>query len=375
MKRTITSFLTVIFLFVWTLPVLADQLSEAQRKQQNIQDSLNNISRQKQQVKKNQDQLNQDKKKIISQQNQQDSEYQKIKGQLDSVNKELDELESSVTDAQANYDSQVELFKNRLRVMYENSSGNSYLNTLLQSKSIVDFFSRLELVSMISKSDKEMVNQLQIAKQDIQYKQKMKEQVLADTKDQASDKKAQINNLSNSKASLDAELKKKQDQLAKLDAQEDAFAEQSKEVERQIKALQKKGTKYSGSMMWPSEASTLITSSYGYRIDPIRKTRRFHTGIDIGASKGTSILAANKGTVIFAGWNGAYGNCVIIDHGGGISTLYAHSCKLLVSVGDNVKKGHVIALVGSTGNSTGPHLHFEVRVNGATVNPLNYVSP
>jgi len=102
---------------------------------------------------------------------------------------------------------------------------------------------------------------------------------------------------------------------------------------------------------------------------------KMHTGIDIAASSGTNILAANAGTVITAGWNNSYGYMVMIDHGGGIITLYAHSSKLLVQKDDIVNRGQVIALVGSTGNSTGPHIHFEVRVNGEYKNPLNYVSP
>ena len=127
-------------------------------------------------------------------------------------------------------------------------------------------------------------------------------------------------------------------------------------------------------MIWPSAASRRITSPFGNRLHPILKIYKFHSGIDIGASYGTNILAANSGTVIKAGYNSSYGYMVMIDHGGGIVTLYAHSSKLLVSTGDVVARGQVIALIGSTGRSTGPHLHFEVRVNGAYQNPLNYVS-
>jgi murein DD-endopeptidase MepM/ murein hydrolase activator NlpD len=111
------------------------------------------------------------------------------------------------------------------------------------------------------------------------------------------------------------------------------------------------------------------------RYHPILKKNRMHTGLDINAANGTSIVAANKGKVLVAGWKGGYGNAVIIDHGGGITTLYAHSSKVLVSVGDTVEAGDTIAKVGSTGLSTGPHLHFEVRKDGELTNPLDYVSP
>ncbi|HVI41383.1 MAG TPA: M23 family metallopeptidase, partial [Anaerovoracaceae bacterium] len=122
-----------------------------------------------------------------------------------------------------------------------------------------------------------------------------------------------------------------------------------------------------------SASSTRVTSEFGMRYHPILKVNKMHTGIDIGAASGTKVLAANSGTVIKAGWNNSYGNVVMIDHGGGIVTLYAHNSKLLVSTGDVVAKGQNISLVGSTGNSTGPHIHFEVRVNGEYKNPRDWL--
>jgi murein DD-endopeptidase MepM/ murein hydrolase activator NlpD len=128
-----------------------------------------------------------------------------------------------------------------------------------------------------------------------------------------------------------------------------------------------------GVMKWPTPGYTRVSSPYGMRIHPIYKVKKMHTGIDIDAPSGAKIVAANSGKVILAGWNGGYGNCVIIDHGGGLATLYAHQSKILVSVGDKVQKGDTVGKVGSTGLSTGPHLHFEVRKNGSTTNPIPYV--
>ena len=128
-----------------------------------------------------------------------------------------------------------------------------------------------------------------------------------------------------------------------------------------------------GQFMWPSNTTHLVTSPYGYRIHPVTGKSRFHAGIDIGAAYGTSILAANDGVVIVAGYNaGGYGNYVVINHGGGYTTLYAHASSLLVSVGQKVSRGQVIATCGSTGMSTGPHIHFEVQYNGQTTNPMQY---
>ncbi len=116
-----------------------------------------------------------------------------------------------------------------------------------------------------------------------------------------------------------------------------------------------------------------ISSEFGYRVHPISGARRLHAGMDIAAGSGTPIGAAGAGTVIFAGWRGGYGNCIIIDHGGGIATLYGHQSSLAASVGQSVSAGQVIGYVGSTGYSTGPHLHWEVRVNGSPTNPRGYI--
>lgn len=127
-------------------------------------------------------------------------------------------------------------------------------------------------------------------------------------------------------------------------------------------------------MAWPVPGYTRITSNYGMRTHPITGIYKLHTGVDLGAPMGANFVAANDGVVTKAGYNGAYGNMVIIDHGGGISTLYAHGSEILVTVGQTVKKGDVILKVGSTGYSTGAHAHFEVRVNGQVVNPLPYIT-
>lgn len=127
-----------------------------------------------------------------------------------------------------------------------------------------------------------------------------------------------------------------------------------------------------GRMGWPC-ASTNLTSYFGYRVHPIFGTRKLHAGIDVGAASGTPIYAAADGVVIESGWTGGYGKAVIIDHGGGVATLYAHSSQLYVAPGQSVRRGQLIAAIGSTGFSTGPHLHFEVRVNGSPVDPLAYI--
>ena len=127
-------------------------------------------------------------------------------------------------------------------------------------------------------------------------------------------------------------------------------------------------------MIWPiAKSGTVITSNYGMREHPIQGVVKIHTGLDIGAGFGSPVVAAADGVVSYAGWLGGYGNCVMINHGNGLTTLYGHGQKILTELNKEVKQGDLIMEVGSTGNSTGPHLHFEVRLNGNHTNPLNYV--
>ena len=154
------------------------------------------------------------------------------------------------------------------------------------------------------------------------------------------------------------------------------------ELAAKIKAAQKvnnsagtSSVKYNGKLAWPVPSSGKITSYYGYRIHPIYHVNKLHAGIDIGgAAWGAPFVAAEDGTVILARYYGGYGNCVIIDHGGGISTLYAHGSAIYVSEGQKVTRGQNVLAIGSSGTSTGKHAHFEVRVNGSPVDPLPYIT-
>ena len=165
--------------------------------------------------------------------------------------------------------------------------------------------------------------------------------------------------------------------VSERDSAEQAYQEllqTSRQIEQMIRASQghtSGAVQSTGRMIWPLNGP--ITSPYGWRTHPIFGTARYHSGIDIGADYGENISAADSGTVIFAGWMGGYGYAVIIDHGGGISSLYGHNSELTVSEGQQVRQGQVIALAGSTGYSTGPHCHFEVRQNGEPVDPSGYL--
>ena len=169
-----------------------------------------------------------------------------------------------------------------------------------------------------------------------------------------------------------------QDLIARSNAVKDLIQERIRQAEAARQAQQEESggsddnyVEGTGQLSWP--CSGVITSPYGYRTHPIFGRTIYHSGIDIGVAYGTPIHAADSGTVIYSGWISGYGNAVIIDHGGGMQTLYGHNQSLNVSEGQSVSKGAVIAFAGSTGNSTGPHCHFEVEINGQAVDPMGYL--
>ena len=170
---------------------------------------------------------------------------------------------------------------------------------------------------------------------------------------------------------MEAQIRSINSKLSSLERKENELIQKSRQLESQIKNLQRTADYTGGVMRWPVPSSTYISSPFGNRLHPILKVYKMHTGIDISASSGQSIIAANDGVVIMSGWQGGYGYTVVIDHGGGITTLYAHCSQLLVS-STSVKAGDTIAKIGSTGLSTGP-IYTLVRKR-CSVNPISYVS-
>lgn len=366
-------FLSITIGMSLMMPAFADKLTEVQNQKKAVDKKISDLNKEKKSEEKKLQSIKQQKEQLEAAQRKEQQEYDGLVSQIDELKKSIEELDKSIEDSEKEYNEKVELLKTRLRVMYENSDF-TYIDTLVQSKSVIDFFERLELMSTISKKDKEIIESIKQAKRDIAFKRQLaigqKEQVQA----KADETLKTINNLTASRASLDNQIKEINARLKKIEEEEDKLISQSNALVNQIKNLQKSGAYAGGSMTWPCPSSKTISSYYRNRLHPILKKYKMHTGIDISAKQGASIVAANKGTVIMAGWQSGYGYTVVVDHGGGITTLYAHCSKILVSVGQNVKAGETIAKVGSTGMSTGPHLHFEVRKNGATTNPLNYVS-
>ena len=288
------------------------------------------------------------------------------------INKAEDELEKSTK----KYEKQKEILEKRLVAMYEMGQ-TSYLDVLLNSNGIMDFLSNYYMINEIASADEELLESVNLEKkynENLTEALENKREVLNEHKKNRKKNEISLENMSVIKNNKLQELTE-----AEIELQEmiEEYQKQVAEIETEIRVLAIKnvGEKYvGGQMAWPVPGYTRITSAFGMRTHPITGVYKLHTGVDIGAPFGTSFIAANDGVVTYAGWNNAYGNMVIIDHGGGINTLYAHGSEILVNVGDVVYQGDAVLKVGSTGYSTGPHAHFEVRVNGEYVQPLDYIT-
>jgi murein DD-endopeptidase MepM/ murein hydrolase activator NlpD len=372
-KKALCIFMSFVMVTSLMTPAFGDKLSEAQKKKKAVDKQISDLAKQKKSEQKKLESAKSQIEKLASAQMKEKQEYKEVLAKIDEINKGIEDLEKAIEASEEEYNEKIELLKVRLRVMYENSD-YTYIDTLADANNVVDFLERFEIISAVSKKDKEIVDSIKAAKADIELKKQLAADEKAKVQAVADESLKRINQLSASRASIDEEIKSINSRLDKLEDQEDKLLKQSNALVDQIKSLQVNGKYAGGVMKWPCPSSSKISSYYGNRLHPILKKYKMHTGIDIAANQGASIIAANSGTVIMAGWQNGYGNTVVIDHGGGITTLYAHCSKLLVSVGKKVKAGDTIAKVGSTGMSTGPHLHFEVRKNGATTDPIKYVT-
>lgn len=311
-----------------------------------------------------------------------DSQIEAQQDEIDAQEELLGELTQMIADktieleeSERQQAEQYAQLRSRLRYMVEHGTTSS-LSILLSSDSFSDFLNRYEIIRQISLRDESLFEQLKA----IRDKVLTEKQELEDTKKDAEDTKLQMEA---NKAELEAQMEAKRKQMESIQLAQknvkDAYAAMI-ETEDELMAQYKKAaaeyaaqsTYVGGTFMWPLPAgNNVVTCKYGMRTHPITGKRKLHTGVDLRASTGTKVYAANKGTVTTSGYSSAWGNYIIISHGGGITTLYAHMSKRSVSKDDKVKQGDIIGYSGNTGYSTAPHLHFEISKNGSTYNPLN----
>ena len=337
-----------------------EKAEQAQKKKNEIESRIEGLSEEKRAVDEAADEAT--------------KAYKDVRKELDATEKRIDENEDKLKVLNKDFAVKRDQLAKRVRDIYINGQIN-YLDVLFGAKDFQDFFTRMDLLKRVIQQDYDLVQVVFAEKTAIETSQKELE------KDKAAKEKLVV-----SAADRKKEAEKKQAaKQAIIDKMETDRATQeriinenlaaSKEVEQMIRNSRYQPASPAlsggGALNWP--ISGPITSPFGWRVHPITGASRFHSGIDIGGDYGDTIHAAGAGIVSYAGWISGYGYAVIIDHGGGISTLYGHNQALLVSEGQSVSQGQAIAECGSTGNSTGPHCHFEVRVDGEPVDPMGYL--
>lgn len=301
-----------------------------------------------------------------------------IEAETEKLDGEIATLEEQIEQQNEELEERTALFRNRAAALYE-EGGISYLDILLDANSFSDFLQRMEISQAMFEYDKtrmdkikEIRGQLEADKERVSAAKEEQLAKKAELDEKEKEQKTQLQAVNKVLAEINKSIETMEAMEVQLDEEQKRIQALIQSRERQQNNDGTLGSYSGGSMVWPTPSTRYVTSVYGWRTHPVLGNRRFHNGIDIGAAQGANILAANSGTVIFSGVNGGYGNCLIIDHGGGIKTLYGHCSKLLVSNGEKVSAGQLIAYVGSTGLSTGPHLHYEIYVNGSTVDPMSY---
>ena len=342
---------------------LQNQINEATGQLEDVQDELSENLQQVQKL---------DERIANSQ-----SELDELNAQITELQTSIDEVGARLKEAEDRYNRQQEILETRLVAIYEAGETN-YLDVILSSRSISDFLSNYFLITELAGYETDLLDEMEEQKDEIDKEKKN----LDETQQQLATIKANQTKtakvLENTKSVRQNFINKLTDEEKNIQTQIDEYNRQFEEINNEILALALEGldTQYIGGVFaWPVPGYTRITSKYGMRTHPITGVYKLHTGVDIGAPMGASFVAANDGIVVKAGYNGAYGNMVIIDHGGGVQTLYAHGSEIMVKVGDVVKKGETVVLkVGSTGYSTGAHAHFEVRLNGVVTDPMPYIT-
>ena len=337
-----------------------------------------------------------EKKALLDEQNQYAvEEMELIDEQIEVYTGLIEDKAEELADAQEAETSQYELYCKRVRAMEENGS-YTYLDILFNCTSLGELLGAMDDISEIMDADRRLYEKYTAAREET-------ERVKAEYEDTLTDLGDKQDELESEKARLEAEIEEATDLINDLEAdieaaqaeyaaneaaeqalnaQMDAIAAQiAAEEEAARQEAAQNGTDYTGpgstatgSYTWPCPSCTYITSGYGNRIHPIFGTERWHSGIDIGAAAGATVIAADSGTVSVATYSSSYGNYVMIYHSNGTYTLYAHMSSIAVTAGQSVTKGDTIGYVGSTGWSTGPHLHFEIRNSGGTIDPTQFFS-
>lgn len=376
-KRNLVALgLILMMLFAISAGVTAtDSLDDLKGQRDAIQDQMNNTT----------DELN----NIRGQQQTTQEQLTSLESTLSTLEAEIADLEVQLADAKAQQEAQQQEYdaimqrledsqdhmQTRVSRIYTNGEISMW-DIIFNSESFSDLISNYHYYEKIVEQDQAIIDEIKenkrLAKEKLDELERIANsiQTLTDSKIA---QEAEYSAQADQKAALIQELETQADELQKAI---DQFAADSATIEAKINALSSTSTivyNGDGQFGWPVAGSYSVSSPYGPRVHPITNKQSFHTGIDIPAGTGTAVLSSEVGEVVFVGSMAAYGNCILVNHGGGYSTFYAHLSSFAVSTGASVERGQKIGGVGSTGWSTGPHLHYEIRINGSHVNPAGYL--
>lgn len=395
MKKLVMFFLAFMLIFTIypNVAVEAKSVSDLKKQQNQIQKKQEEAKKALEDVKNQQKTLSQEIQDLDMKTSAAEDELDRVEKQLSDTEASLKAAETELVNATAAKERQYAAFTKRIKYIHENGS-IGYLKVVLEAKSFNDLLTRMQYVTDIMTYDKKALAELQ-KNQDIIT---IKTREIADEKKVIESLVKQQEEKTEKLHTLLAEKQKLSEKYASDEKNYEAQIQETEKASQEVSSLIARanaeaaaaaGNKgngnnsassssssfnYTGGQLnWPVPGRSNISSGYGYRSRPIGSGREFHTGIDIPAAYGSNIVAAEAGTVITARYVNGYGYTVIINHGGGLSTLYGHNSKLVVSQGQTVTRGQVIAKAGSTGNSTGNHCHFEVRMNGSHTNPMPYL--
>lgn len=370
----VISLITVI-LICFGSAVLAEGLSDLQNKRDELQNQITETSNELEEIEieitANLEQLNNLNARISEYEN----DIHTYEQSLVEIETEVQTVSTKLNIVEENYNLQRELLQNRIVALYE-AGDIMYLDVLLNSTTISEFISNYYIIGEIIELDNELLESIENQKDKIQIAKETLEQRQTELQQIKSNKEKATIALENSKIIRNSYISQLTEEEQATQNKIDTCKAELDKLESQIvylTTLNLADGYIDGEFIWPAPGYKTITSKFGARFHPVLKVNRIHTGTDIAMPTGSYIIASNDGVVTQATYNVGYGNMVMIDHGGGISTLYGHGSKIIAKVGQEVKKGDVIMLSGSTGWSTGPHLHFEVRIKGTAVDSLEFL--
>lgn len=384
--KYITAFIMMAAITVSALPksdVEAKTLSELQDEREELEKETKEAQQKLDEARQKQADVEAEISAMDGVINAAQNELDEAQADLDDVTARLEESQQALEEATQKREQQFESFSGRMRFFYE-SSQLSYLDIILNAESFSDMVRRLQYIEDIMSYDNNILNQLTETQNEI----KTRTEEIAEEKEMseyllgvAQDKMDSLNKVVAEKEALVASYAQDADKYDQLIESNKKASQEATDLINKLLAEQSSSKStyvYTGGQLnWPvpsvAASSSSLSSGFVTRDRPIGTGREFHTGYDIPASYGSAVVAAEAGTVIYAGWMNGYGNTIMINHGNGLVTLYGHNSSLTVSKGDVVTRGQQVAKIGSTGNSTGNHCHFEVRVNGSPVSPESYL--